>query len=391
VPFTPLRVRSHGSLLYGTAAPEALLARAGELGYRALALTDRDNLYLAIRFYQAAHAAGLAPLLGAEVSDGRRSALLLALDRRGYTHLCEVLTLRHLDTAFDLVAALAPRHAGLHVIVESPGLLATLVAAGVPPAAGAAAPRRARDGGLWCGVRGLPARACGTGAPRGRACARRAARRDRRRGAARGERVRSASRRRDGRRRRADRAHARGGVLRRQRRGLASPPVGAARACRVRRGAHAQAAELALANNAALVARSAHARSRPPDLPRRAAPAEPAARRTSPPSARAGSSGATCRTRAPRPARSSTQARDHRAVPDSPLTSCSSPDRRLRACARHPHGRPRFGRQLDRLIRDSASRTWTRSRTGSFERFLHPARRDARTSTSICAGSAARK
>ena len=61
--FVPLRVRSHGSLLHGTASPEALVQRALELDYRALALTDRDNLYLAIRFYQRARAEGLVPLL----------------------------------------------------------------------------------------------------------------------------------------------------------------------------------------------------------------------------------------------------------------------------------------------------------------------------------------
>ncbi|TMQ55293.1 MAG: PHP domain-containing protein, partial [Candidatus Eisenbacteria bacterium] len=60
--FTPLRVRSHGSLLSGVASPEALIGRALALGYESLALTDRDNLYLAIRFYRAARADGLRPL-----------------------------------------------------------------------------------------------------------------------------------------------------------------------------------------------------------------------------------------------------------------------------------------------------------------------------------------
>src|SRR2546427_711384 len=95
--FVPLRVHSHGSLLYGTASPEALVQRALELGYGALALTERDNLYLAIRFYQAAKLEGLRPLLGAEVRHEGRSALLLAIDRRGYANLCRVLTLRRLD------------------------------------------------------------------------------------------------------------------------------------------------------------------------------------------------------------------------------------------------------------------------------------------------------
>ncbi|MEK7331298.1 MAG: PHP domain-containing protein, partial [Candidatus Eisenbacteria bacterium] len=94
--FVPLRVRSHGSLLYGTASPEALIERALALGYGTLALTDRDNLYLAIRFYQRARAEGLTPLLGAELTFPPHAALLLPLDRRGYGSLCRLLTLRHL-------------------------------------------------------------------------------------------------------------------------------------------------------------------------------------------------------------------------------------------------------------------------------------------------------
>jgi len=161
IPFVPLRVRSHGSLLYGTASPDALVERALALGYGALALTDRDNLYLAVRFYQRARAEGLTPLLGAELTRAPHGALLLPLDRRGYANLCRLLTLRHLDSGFDAVASLAELWRGLHVIVESPGLAASLLAAGVPAAPGVAGPSRAAGhdggGGLWLGVRGLGA------------------------------------------------------------------------------------------------------------------------------------------------------------------------------------------------------------------------------------------
>lgn len=58
--FTLLRVRSHGTLLAGTASPEQLIDRALELGHDALALTDRDNLYLAVRFLRHAARAGCA-------------------------------------------------------------------------------------------------------------------------------------------------------------------------------------------------------------------------------------------------------------------------------------------------------------------------------------------
>src|SRR5260221_14099493 len=103
--FVPLRVRSHGSLLLGTASPEALIERALELGHAALALTDRDNLYLAVRFYRAPPAQGLTPLLVAEgIADAAATApgaLLVPLDRRGYANLFRVLTPRHRDPRFD--------------------------------------------------------------------------------------------------------------------------------------------------------------------------------------------------------------------------------------------------------------------------------------------------
>src|SRR5215470_14943753 len=157
--FVPLRVRSHGSLLCGTASPEALVERAAALGYERLALTDRDNLYLAIRFERAARAAQLTPLLGAELTHGAHAALLLPVDRRGYANLCRLVTLRQLDSGFDLVAALGDLSRGLQVVVESPGLAASLRAAGVRAAAGAMPEvPEAREGsgaGLWIGVRGL--------------------------------------------------------------------------------------------------------------------------------------------------------------------------------------------------------------------------------------------
>ncbi|HET7225823.1 MAG TPA: PHP domain-containing protein, partial [Candidatus Eisenbacteria bacterium] len=114
--FTPLRVRSHGSLLHGTASPAQLVTRALELGYDALALTDRDNLCLGVPFQLGARADGLKPLPGAEVTRGDGAAggeaLLLALDRRGWTSLCAVLTARHLESSFDLVRALGEHWSG---------------------------------------------------------------------------------------------------------------------------------------------------------------------------------------------------------------------------------------------------------------------------------------
>src|SRR5262245_55420048 len=160
--FTPLRVRSHGSLLAGVVSPEGLCERAGELGHVGLGLTDIDNLYLAVRFLNAARGAGLKAIVGAEVTAaaGGNRVLLIPFDRRGWASLCTVLTARHLDDAFDLVRAVGACHAGLHVVAESPGLAMALLAAGVAPAIAAseeAARGLPRAGGLWLGVRGIAA------------------------------------------------------------------------------------------------------------------------------------------------------------------------------------------------------------------------------------------
>ncbi|PPK95251.1 error-prone DNA polymerase [Kineococcus xinjiangensis] len=66
--FTHLHVASGYSLRYGTATPAALVARAVELEMDALALTDRDGLYGAVKFVLACREAGIAPVLGVDLA-----------------------------------------------------------------------------------------------------------------------------------------------------------------------------------------------------------------------------------------------------------------------------------------------------------------------------------
>jgi len=72
--FAHLHVASGFSLRYGASAPAALVERASVLGQPALALTDRDGLYGAVRFVQACDEAGIAPVLGVDLAVGRRGA-----------------------------------------------------------------------------------------------------------------------------------------------------------------------------------------------------------------------------------------------------------------------------------------------------------------------------
>jgi error-prone DNA polymerase len=105
-PYVELRCHSAFSFLDGASLPEDLVAAAVALGYDAIALTDRDGLYSAPRFFRAAGKLGagtLRPLVGSEVKLAAGSAeggsgeaappvLLLVEDRRGYRNLCRLLT-----------------------------------------------------------------------------------------------------------------------------------------------------------------------------------------------------------------------------------------------------------------------------------------------------------
>ncbi|MGY1652802.1 DNA polymerase III subunit alpha [Geodermatophilus sp. SYSU D01119] len=67
-PFVHLHVASGYSLRYGANHPADLVARAAEHGMGALALTDRDGLYGAVKFAQACRSAGVRPLFGVDLA-----------------------------------------------------------------------------------------------------------------------------------------------------------------------------------------------------------------------------------------------------------------------------------------------------------------------------------
>jgi error-prone DNA polymerase len=71
-------VASGYSLRYGASTPAALVEEAAGHGMDAVALTDRDGLYGAVKFSLACAAAGLAPVLGADLAV-RQTGLLTGL------------------------------------------------------------------------------------------------------------------------------------------------------------------------------------------------------------------------------------------------------------------------------------------------------------------------
>ena len=114
----PLHVHSNFSLLRGASTVEDLVAHAAALGYRAIALTDRDALYGTLRLSKACQERGLRPVIGCELTlDSRDHLTLLAENQTGYANLCRLVSRAHLyhekGTAALPSAALAEHSAGI--------------------------------------------------------------------------------------------------------------------------------------------------------------------------------------------------------------------------------------------------------------------------------------
>jgi error-prone DNA polymerase len=111
--YAELHCKTNFSFLEGASHPEELVARAAELGYAALAITDRNSLAGVVRAHVAAKAlspalsqrereqngavpfsSGLKLLIGAEITPVDASPVVLwATDRAGYGRLSRLITL----------------------------------------------------------------------------------------------------------------------------------------------------------------------------------------------------------------------------------------------------------------------------------------------------------
>ncbi len=91
--YAELRCRTNYSFLEGASHPDELVVRAAELGYAALAITDRNSLAGVVRAHGAAKQVGLKLLIGAEITPVDATAVvLLATDRAAYGRLARLIT-----------------------------------------------------------------------------------------------------------------------------------------------------------------------------------------------------------------------------------------------------------------------------------------------------------
>ena len=94
IEYAELHCRTNFSFLSAASDPEALVRRAHDLGYRALAITDECSLAGVVRAHAEAKCCGLPLIIGSEIclADGLR-LVLLATSREGYGDLSQLITL----------------------------------------------------------------------------------------------------------------------------------------------------------------------------------------------------------------------------------------------------------------------------------------------------------
>src|SRR5947208_2287364 len=116
--FTPLRTHSWHSLLEGVASPAALLGRAAEPGYEAMALTDPNSLAGAVEFSAAARRHGVRAIVGACLRRDRLRVTALAADAGGYRSLCRILSRLPAAQPPAVPRLLADHAEGLHLLCD---------------------------------------------------------------------------------------------------------------------------------------------------------------------------------------------------------------------------------------------------------------------------------
>lgn len=121
-----LHAHSNYSLLQGTIPIEELIAFARKDGNRYVALTDTNGMYGLIQFAKLAQEENIKPILGALIDDPQDenlSAIFLAKNNIGYSHLCKLITTRKLKEDFHLTDLFKDPTDNLFIITSSLELL----------------------------------------------------------------------------------------------------------------------------------------------------------------------------------------------------------------------------------------------------------------------------
>jgi error-prone DNA polymerase len=112
--YAELHCHSYYSFHDGASSLEELMMRARELGYRALAITDHNNLCAAMRFARLSQSLEIKGITGAELTlKGGYHLTLLVENRVGYSNLCRLIMAAYSGNREnpELDPAVLPEHA----------------------------------------------------------------------------------------------------------------------------------------------------------------------------------------------------------------------------------------------------------------------------------------
>ena len=102
--FVHLRLHTEYSLVDGVVRIKPLMQMASELNMPAIALTDQSNLFAMVKFYRAAMAAGIKPVIGVDIwvrpaveSEAPSRMVLLCQNADGYQNITQLVSRGYLD------------------------------------------------------------------------------------------------------------------------------------------------------------------------------------------------------------------------------------------------------------------------------------------------------
>ena len=108
VDFVHLHVRTEYSIADSVVRVPELIRAARRARMPAVAVTDRSNLFAMVKFYKAAIAQGVKPIIGADLwveaigtRSGRAPLVLLCRNQQGYSNLTRLMTLAYVEGQVD--------------------------------------------------------------------------------------------------------------------------------------------------------------------------------------------------------------------------------------------------------------------------------------------------
>jgi len=92
--YTALQVKTSYSLLNSLNEIKKLVSYAKVLGYTSLAITDTNNMFGVIEFYQECKNNNIKPIIGIELTIKDKKILLYAENNYGYKNLIKLSTIK---------------------------------------------------------------------------------------------------------------------------------------------------------------------------------------------------------------------------------------------------------------------------------------------------------